>query len=116
MENQLKIYGCWNGAKFSLFYYICSVITYSYSVNFFVFSLILFIFSQLQSTYMYSVLITFCEHVQSSVRWWESYQKLLIFEKKIKEINACHTIISYKEIKQTKILSIRKIFILVVMP
>ena len=36
--------------------------------------------------------------------------------KKIKEVNICHTIISYKEIKLTKILSLRKIFILVVMP
>ena len=41
--------------------------------------------------------------------------KSVLFGKKIKEMNACHAIISYKQIKQTKILSIRKIFILVVM-
>ena len=100
---------------------IQSLLLYLLCHNLFIFSCLFCFQSHLiyiQSTsvnLMYSVLITFCEHVQSSVRRWESYQKLLIFEKKVKEINACHTIISYKEIKQTKILSIRKIFILVVM-
>ena len=42
--------------------------------------------------------------------------KIRSFFKKIKDKNACHTIVSYKDIKQTKILLIRKIFILVVMP
>ena len=46
---------------------------------------------------------------------WKSYENLFFFEKK-KEMNASHTITFYKEIKQTEILSIRKIFILVVMP
>ena len=60
-----SIYGGSNGAKFSDFYYMCSVLPYSYSVIFFVFSLILFLFSQhiciqshfiyIQSTYKYSV-------------------------------------------------------------
>ena len=38
----------------------------------------------------------------------------MFFLKKIKEIIACHTVISYKEIKETKILSTGKIFISIV--
>ena len=47
------IYGCSNGAKFSLFYYMCSVLFYSYSVIFFVFSFSSYLYSV--SSYLYSV-------------------------------------------------------------
>ena len=52
-------YGCWNGAKFSLFYSMCSVLSYSYSVMFlFIFSQHIYIQSHLiyiQSAYMHSI-------------------------------------------------------------
>ena len=52
-------YGCWNGAKFSLFYSMCSVLSYSYSVMFlFIFSQHIYIQSHLiyiQSAYICSV-------------------------------------------------------------
>ena len=46
-------YGCSNGAKFSLFYYMCWFLSYSYSVIFFVFSFSSYLFSV--SSYLYSV-------------------------------------------------------------
>ena len=52
-------YDCWNGAKFSLFYSMRSVLSYSYSVMFlFIFSQHIYIQSHLiyiQSAYIYSV-------------------------------------------------------------
>ena len=82
----------------------------------YVFSLILYIFSHLlnicsalRSHFFVKIFNVLC--VTSKIL----LKSALNFEKK-KEMNACHAITSYKEIKQTEILSIREIFILVVMP
>ena len=91
----------------------------------YVFSLVLFIFSQLiciqshlvciQSDLIYiqssfkciQFTFIFYKHIQCAVRHLENLIKISSFFKTMKEMNACHTIISYKEIMQTKILSKR---------
>ena len=64
---------------------------------------------------MYSVYICLCKHAQSAVCHVKSSLKICSILKKGKGRDAYHIMISYKEIKQTKTLLIRKIFVLVVM-
>ena len=106
-----------------------SVSSYFYLVRWYVlslflllFSLILYIPNHLLNTcpitcYMFQFTFMFCKHVQCAVRHVENLIKTCSFlKKKTEEMNACRAIISYNEIKQTKLLSRRKIFILIVMP
>ena len=121
-------------------FFLYSIWSYSYSANLYIFSLTLFIFSQLICIQSHVICIqSDLIYIQSSFKYIFSRMlhvfslhlfftnifnvmsvtlrillKSVLFWKKMKEMNACHTI-SYKEIKQTNILSIRKIFILVVM-
>ena len=63
----VTLYGCSNGAKFSHFYYTCSVLNYLYSVSSYSYSFISYICSVLsyliQSSFLYSVSHTLQENI-----------------------------------------------------
>ena len=105
---------------YSVWSYLYLVNLYAISLILYVFNLILYIFNHLLNMcsvtfYMHSGHICFVNIFNVLCITLKILLNLFFFGKK-KEMNACHAITSYKEIKQTEILSIRKILVLVVMP